>query len=319
MWGGEPFSEPLRAAYAEGRLPKERLSEMVRRILRSMFAIGIDRWEGKSEVDMALHNEIALETARQGTVLLKNDGALPLPTGTSARIAVIGGHAQVGVLTGCGSSAVTPPGGYAEEIKIGGPGGMGVGRNLYLLAVSPRRAEEAASERELEFDPGMTPTEAAIAAARADVAIVFGIRVEGEGFDNPDLSLPWGQDAVIDAVAAANPNMIVVLETGNPVCMPWHEKARAIVQAWYPGQAGGRAIAEILTGTSTPRAGSRSPSRRTRANSPRRAARSRHAVGYADDDRVQRGRRGRIPLARQNGRGAPIRVWARPELHHLRL
>ncbi len=253
MWGGEPFSEPLRAAYAEGRLPKERLSEMVRRILRSMFAIGIDRWEGKSEVDMALHNEIALETARQGTVLLKNDGALPLPTGTSARIAVIGGHAQVGVLTGCGSSAVTPPGGYAEEIKIGGPGGMGVGRNLYLLGPSPlAELKKLLPSASFEFDPGMTPTEAAIAAARADVAIVFGIRVEGEGFDNPDLSLPWGQDAVIDAVAAANPNMIVVLETGNPVCMPWHEKARAIVQAWYPGQAGGRAIAEILTGTVNP-------------------------------------------------------------------
>jgi beta-glucosidase len=84
------------------------------------------------------------------------------------------------------------------------------------------------------------------------VAIVFAIRVEGEGYDLPDLSLPWGQDAVIDAVASANPNTIVVLETGNPVAMPWREKVRAIVQAWYPGEAGGQAIAEVLTGAVNP-------------------------------------------------------------------
>jgi beta-glucosidase len=84
------------------------------------------------------------------------------------------------------------------------------------------------------------------------VVIAFGIRVEGESFDLADLSLPWGQDAVINAVATANPNTIVVLETGNPTSMPWRDKVRAIVQAWYPGQAGGQAIAEILTGTVNP-------------------------------------------------------------------
>jgi len=84
------------------------------------------------------------------------------------------------------------------------------------------------------------------------VAIVFGVRVEGEGFDMPDLSLPWGQDAVIDAVASANPNTIVVLETGNPVSMPWRDKVKAIVQAWYPGQSGAQAIAEILSGKVNP-------------------------------------------------------------------
>jgi beta-glucosidase len=104
----------------------------------------------------------------------------------------------------------------------------------------------------IEFDPGMTPAAAALAARQADVAIVFAIRVEGEGFDSPDLSLPWGQDAVIAAVAAANPNTVVVLETGNPVAMPWRDDVRAIVAAWYPGQAGGQAIAEVLTGAVNP-------------------------------------------------------------------
>jgi beta-glucosidase len=91
-----------------------------------------------------------------------------------------------------------------------------------------------------------------LTAKRSDLVIAFGIRVEGEGFDLPDLSLPWGQDAVIDAVASVNPNTIVVLETGNPVSMPWRDKVKAIVEAWYPGQAGGRAIAEILTGKVNP-------------------------------------------------------------------
>ena len=71
MWQTEWFMAPLRQAYADGKVPKERLSDMVRRILRSMFAIGVDRWGPAPEVDMAKHNEIALETARQGIVLLK--------------------------------------------------------------------------------------------------------------------------------------------------------------------------------------------------------------------------------------------------------
>lgn len=98
----------------------------------------------------------------------------------------------------------------------------------------------------------MIPAESALLAQRSDVVIVFEIRVEGESFDIPDLSLPWGQDAVIDAVAAVNSNTIVVLETGNPVAMPWEHRVKGIVEAWYPGQAGGQAIAEILTGSVNP-------------------------------------------------------------------
>ncbi len=250
MWDAEPFGEPLRAAHARGELPPERLSEMVRRILRSIYAVGADAWDDPPALDMDAHARLALDTARQGIVLLKNDGVLPLRGGA---IAVIGGHANVGVPAGTGSSAVTPPGGYAEVISIGGPGVMGAYRNLYLLHSSPLDALRALLPgAQIEFDPAMTPAEAALLARRSDTAVVFGIRVEGEGFDNPDLSLPWGQDAVIEAVADANPNTIVVLETGNPVAMPWRDKVRAIVQAWYPGQAGGQAIAEIVAGVVNP-------------------------------------------------------------------
>jgi beta-glucosidase len=253
MWDDEPFVEPLRAALADGRLPRERLSEMVRRILRSMYAAGVDAWEPAPEIDAAAHHAIALETARQGIVLLENDGILPLAPDSTARIAVIGGYAHVGVPVGTGSSAVTPPGGFAGEITIGGPGIMGSMRNLSLLPSSPvSELERLLPGAQVEFDPGLTPAEAALLAQRCDVAIVFGIRVEGEGYDLPDLSLPWGQDAVIDAVAEANPDTIVVLETGNATAMPWRDKVRAVVQAWYPGQAGGQAIAEVLTGAVNP-------------------------------------------------------------------
>jgi beta-glucosidase len=253
MWKQVWFTDQLEAAYADGKLPKERLSDMVRRILRSMYAVGVDNWGPAPEVDLAAHNEIALETGRQGIVLLKNDGALPLATDKPLKIAVIGGHAQVGVPTGCGSSAVLPPGGYAEVIKIGGPGIMGVGRNLFLFPSSPvAELKKLLPEAEIEFDPGMSPAESALMARHSDVVVVFAIKIDSEGFDDPDLTLPWGQDAVIDAVAEANPNTIVVLETGNPVVMPWRDKVKAIVEAWYPGQTGGQAIAEVLTGVVNP-------------------------------------------------------------------
>jgi beta-glucosidase len=253
MWKVEPFTEPLRKAYAEGKFPRERLSDMVRRILRSMYAVGIDKWGSAPKVDMARHNEVALEAARQGIVLLKNEGVLPVAADKPLKIALIGGYAQIGVPIGTGSSAVLPVGGHAAVVPIGGPGIVGSLRNLYLLPSSPfAELERLLPKAEMDFDPGQTPAEAVLLARRSDVVIAFGIRVEGEGFDLADLALPWGQDAVIDAVAAANPNTIVVLETGNPVSMPWRDKVSAIAQAWYPGQAGGQAIAEVLTGKVNP-------------------------------------------------------------------
>jgi beta-glucosidase len=219
-----------------------------------MYAIGIDKWGPAPTMDMANHNETALKTARQGIVLLKNQGALlPLSSDKLLKIAVIGGYAQLGVPTGTGSGAVLPVGGYASVVQIGGAGTLGAARNLYLLPSSPlAELKKLLPQTEIDFDAGYTPPEAALLAKRSDIAIMFGIRVEGEGFDLPDLSLPWSQDAVIEAVAAANPNTIVVLETGNPIAMPWQDRVKAIIQAWSPGQTGGQAIAEILTGRVNP-------------------------------------------------------------------
>jgi beta-glucosidase len=254
QWGAEAFTDRLRKAYAEGRLPKERLSDMVRRILRSAYAVAIDQWGPAAPVDMAKHNAIALDIARQGIVLLKDNRVLPLSGDAPLRIGVVGGYAQVGVVSGTGSGAVLPTGGYAGSMPIGGAhGAMGNARNLYVLPSSPLvELKKLLPKAQIEFDGAYTPAESALLAGRMDVVIAFGVRVEGEAFDLADLSLPWGQDAIIDAVATANPNTIVVLETGNPVSMPWRDKVKAILQAWYPGQAGGRAIAEILTGRVNP-------------------------------------------------------------------
>lgn len=207
QWGREAFTDRLRAAYAEGKLPKERLSDMVRRIVGSAYAVGIDKWGPAPALDMKRHHELALEVARQGIVLLKNDGALPLATDKPLKIGVVGGYAQLGVPTGTGSGAVLPEGGYAGAVNIGGAhGAMGAARNLYLLPSSPlAELKKLLPQAQIEFDGGYTPAESALLARRSDVVIAFGIRVEGEAFDLPDLSLPWGQDAIIDAVATINP------------------------------------------------------------------------------------------------------------------
>jgi beta-glucosidase len=106
----------------------------------------------------------------------------------------------------------------------------------------------AAPGTAFHFDDGSNPAEAAKAAAGADLALIFVTQWMTEGQDSLTLSLPAQQDALVYAVAAANPNTIVVLETGGPVDMPWSDKVKGIVEAWYPGIGGGEAIARVLYG-----------------------------------------------------------------------
>src|SRR5690606_13840650 len=133
-------------------------------MLRSMYDVGADKWEPSPPVDMAAQNEIALEAARQGIVLLKNEGsALPLATDRPLKIGVIGGHAQTGVISGTGSGAVTPVGGYAGQINIGGAHGkMGPARSLFLFRPSPvDELRKLLPSAEIEYDGGYTPAESA--------------------------------------------------------------------------------------------------------------------------------------------------------------
>lgn len=102
------------------------------------------------------------------------------------------------------------------------------------------------------FDDGSDPARAAQAARSADLVIVFGEQFRYEGRDVLTLNLPDNQDRMIEAVAAANRSTIVVLETGGPVAMPWIDRVPAVLQAWYPGNRGGQAIARVLSGAVNP-------------------------------------------------------------------
>jgi beta-glucosidase len=242
--GNEFFSDPLRAAVASGEVPASRLIDMNRRILRSMLAVGLlDDPPQRSPIDYGAHAAQALEVAERGIVVLKNTGVLPLRAGIR-RIAVIGGHADAGVLSGGGSAQVTPVG-HAITVPIGGEDAplAFYDRSPPLLALRSLDPHAAVS-----FNNGRYPSEAAALARRVDVAIVFATEWIAEGRDAPDLTLPEGQDALIAAVAAANPRTVVVLETGNPITMPWLDRVAAVVEAWYPGQRGGEAIANVLSG-----------------------------------------------------------------------
>ena len=248
------FDAPLKAAVAAGLIPQARIDDMAHRILRSMFAVGIDLHPPvKEAIDYPAHAALALEIAQAGIVLLKNESdVLPLKPG-AARIAVIGGNADIGVLSGGGSSQVTPSNGPYARIPVGGNGDMAFMRSELFDPSPPLKAIQAASPRsEVLYDAGAFPADAAALAARSDVAIVFVTQHQSEGYDVPDLSLPYGQDGLIQAVANANPHTIVVLETGNPVTMPWLDHVAAVLAAWYPGQEGGRAIADVLFGVVNP-------------------------------------------------------------------
>jgi beta-glucosidase len=250
----EWFVGPLREAYAKGQFPKQRLSDMVRRILYAIYLVDADKWSGpQPQPDLAAHLASAIEVARQGTVLMKNDGILPIRPDVKS-IAVIGGFTHKGMLSGGGGSSLTDPiGGFAVDIPLGGVNMFAPLRRLTIAGPSPvAELKKQFPQAEILTSPGETPLDSALIAKRADVAIVFAHKYESENHDHGDLSLPWGQREMIEAVIAANPNTIVVLQTGNPVEMPWKDKARGIVQSWFSGNVGGRAIAEVLAGKVNP-------------------------------------------------------------------
>lgn len=235
----------LQLAVDSGEVAVSTIDDHVHRILREMFRFGIfdRRWPDAHEPDdeaipVRRHARVARRVERQGIVLLKNSGGLlPLRRERLDSIAVIGPEAD-SYRNGGGSSAVEP-----------------------FYAITPfegieRRARSAGIEARL--DDGSSPAGAAQLAGELDVAIVVVNDNMTEFIDKPCLSLQCGdpangdQDGLIEAVAAANPSTIVVLETGGPVLMPWIDRVPAVLEAWYPGQEGGNAIAAILFGDADP-------------------------------------------------------------------
>jgi beta-glucosidase len=240
----------LEAALAKGEIAPARIDLMVTRILTAMFAHGLvdDPVTGTGAIDAAADRVVAQRDAEGGIVLLKNDGGLLPIAATAKRIAVIGGHADKGVISGGGSSQVYPDG----ENAVPGIGPKNFpGPTVFYPSAPVDELRKLLPTATIDYASGDDPAAAAQLARGADLVIVFGTQWAGEAIDVP-LHLDGAQDALIDTVAAANRNTVVVLETGGPVLMPWAAKVPAILEAWYPGRMGGAAIADLLTGKANP-------------------------------------------------------------------
>jgi beta-glucosidase len=262
---GKYYGAALKTAIQNGQVPMSRLDDMVFRILREMFAHGIFEHPHADlpaafAADVRRPEDITLarRISEDGTVLLKNaGGALPL-TGNGKRIAVIGsagGPIGSELSYGTGGSAHIPETGPKDDV---------------VTPFQGIQQRGAANNDVVTYTDGVATADAVAAAGASDVAIVFANDAESEAHDRPDLSLANAlsctlagctplpgnpnQDALIDAVASANPNTIVVLDTGGPMFMPWLGKVKGVLQAWFPGQEDGNAIAALLFGDVNPSA-----------------------------------------------------------------
>lgn len=228
------------AAAKDGRIPAAQLDEMaqgmVDLVAKARPAMSRDGYR----YDVDAHNEVARQAAVESMVLLKNEDAI-LPVAKNAKIAVIGEFARTPRYQGAGSSLINPT-------KL----------TSFLDAIEERGVAA-------DFAPGFTLDDAAqdpalteqavTAAQQADVVLLFlGLPAayESEGFDRTTLDIPAKQVEVLDAVAAANPNVAVVLSNGSVVSLPWQGRAKAILETWLLGQAGGAALADVIFGDETP-------------------------------------------------------------------
>ena len=227
----------LAAAVSDGDVRSSTITQAARRILTQMFQFDLfnDPPTGNlsTPASTPADNSFARNVAQRGTVLLQDHGSvLPLSTATTKSIAVIG-----------------PDGTTAPQTAGAGSSHVNATSVITPLAGIAARAGAAAAVTSYS---GTDPTQAAAAAQQAQVAIVFASYPESEGKDLASISLPNNQDAMIKAVAAANPNTVVVLNTGGPVLMPWLKSVKAVLEAWYPGQDDGTAIASVLFGDIDP-------------------------------------------------------------------
>jgi beta-glucosidase len=240
-WPGAAYSPPaVTAAVTSGLVTQAQLDDHVRRYLRTLFAFGVfDRpayAANEADIDKPAHAATAQQAAESAITLLKNrDALLPLDAGRLKSIAVIGKPANA-FTTGGGSSNVKPYSSVTALQGITNRAGPGV---------------------HVTYDDGSDPARAAALAKASDVAIVVAANYLTEGADLNCLTLEcpnaYGdQDTLIDQVAQSNPNTVVVLETGGPVLTPWRESVKALLEAWYPGQQGGAAIARVLFGDVNP-------------------------------------------------------------------
>lgn len=253
----DPYLERLK----DGRASEKELNDKVRRVLRLIFRTAMNSDKPYGSLCSPEHYEIARKVADEGIVLLKNDNSV-LPISASAKkILVVGENAIKMMTVGGGSSSlkvqreVTP----LEGIRAQAPEGVQVVYERgyvgditgdYNGVVTGQDLSESRSASRLIDD-------ACKQAADADVVIFIGGLNKSEHQDCEDsdryaLELPYNQDAVIEALAEVNPNLAVVIISGNAVAMPWVDKVNSIVEAWYCGSEAGNALADVLYGKVNP-------------------------------------------------------------------
>ncbi|WP_062466917.1 beta-glucosidase family protein [Demequina maris] len=268
---GDAYLAPLAAAVRDGRVPEELVDRAVARVLAQKESLGLldASFDGPApsgvELDGPEHREVARLLAERGIVLLANDGTLPLATagddtaagsGASSRIAVIGPNAdRYEAMFGCYSFANhvldKRPG---TELGLDVPTVLDAVRDELGPVLSARGCDVQGGSRE-----GFA--EAVSAAQAADVAIVvvgdqaglFGRGTSGEGCDTDSLELPGVQRDLVEGVLATGTPVVLVLVTGRPYAVGWAlERCAAVVQAFFPGEEGARAIAGVLSGRVNP-------------------------------------------------------------------
>ncbi|WP_394742523.1 beta-glucosidase [Natronococcus roseus] len=262
----ERFADSLVEAVESGAVPEGRLDDMVARVLGTMDRVGLLE-DGEARrasgdptgsddgaVDTPAHRELATRVATRGTVLLENDGVLPLSD--DADVAVIGPNVDEPVLGGGGSSETTPVVETDPQTGIDerAEGEVTVAYGLPRIEAVSMLEEFTAGSEDDRADPSREPDlEGAAATAReADVAVVFVRDTASEAIDREDLRLPDRQEELIEAVAAANDRTVVVVNSSGPIECPWRDEVAAVLENWYPGQAHGDAVASVLYGDADP-------------------------------------------------------------------
>lgn len=246
------FAGALKEAVLHKWVPQERMDDMAHRILRSFINAGVFEnpvSDQNTKIDYKANGLVSQTASEEGMVLLKNaNNILPLSK-DAKKIVVIGSHADVGVLSGGGSSQVY---GTADAVVKGiGPNTF-PGPLTYHPSAPLKAIKARATQATITYDEGTDIKAAAKLAKGADVVVVFVNQWTGESVDATSLSLPDNQDALVAAIAKANPKTVVVLENGGPVLMPWLNKVAGVLEAWYPGTSGGEAIGRVLFGEVNP-------------------------------------------------------------------
>ena len=246
------FGPALEDDVKAGKVPMAEIDDHVRRVLYGEFLAGVvDHPAAKTVVDAIADGEIAQHMEERSIVLLKNkDAVLPLQADKIHSVAMIGGHADIAMLSGGGSAQVDPPEG--DALLPPGEGSTYWQDRLWFRTSPLKALREQLPSARIDYNSGQDLEAAAAFAKTADVAIVFAYQWQSEGIDLPTLNLPDNQDALIERVAASNPHTIVVLESGSAVTMPWIDKVSGVVEAWYPGTQGHIALANVLSGKVNP-------------------------------------------------------------------